>query len=92
MRVNSSGKGRLQVGLDQIRDVLRGLMGYEVEQEMRRQQAMAEDLFVLVTLGDMVGVPVIRSYYTLRFLPYMVETLEVRKRRLLRPRGAGGFV
>lgn len=51
--------------------------------EMR---ASLESLFMLATMGDMLGVPVLPPYYSLRLLPYLVPGIATWKRRVLRER------
>jgi hypothetical protein len=63
-----------------------GMTGYEFERHALGERARLEDLFVLVTLGDMLGVPILPPYYSLRLLPYAVPRIEAWKRRLLRER------
>jgi hypothetical protein len=45
-----------------------------------------EHLFLLITLGDLVGVPILPPYYSLRLLPFVVPEINSWKRRLLRER------
>ena len=47
-----------------------------------------ETLFILATYGDMIGVPVMPPYYSLRLLPYVVPQIATWKRSLLRERDA----
>jgi hypothetical protein len=42
-----------------------------------------ENLFILITMGDLLGVPILRSYYSLRIIPYVKPQLETWKRRML---------
>jgi hypothetical protein len=49
-------------------------------------RASLESLFMLVTVGDMLGVPVLPPYYSLRLLPFIVPQIETWKRRVLRER------
>jgi hypothetical protein len=44
---------------------------------------------MLVTFGDMLGVPVMPPYYSLRLLPYVFGSLRSWKRRTLRERQFG---
>ncbi|MGQ9492337.1 MAG: hypothetical protein ACUVR2_01060 [Anaerolineae bacterium] len=53
---------------------------------LRRQREEIEQLFMLITLGDLVGLPILPPYYTLRLLPYLVPQINRWKRRLLRER------
>ena len=31
-----------------------------------------EHLFILITMGDLLGIPILPPYYSLRLLPYVV--------------------
>lgn len=49
-----------------------------------RKQAMDElDNFMLLCYGDLLGLPIPTSYYTLEILPYIAEDLEGWERRIL---------
>jgi hypothetical protein len=43
-----------------------------------------EHLFILITMGDMLGVPILPPYYSLRLLPYVTPQIGTWKRRMLR--------
>lgn len=45
-----------------------------------------EHLFVLMTLGDMLGFPILPPYYSLRILPYAVPNIKSWKHRFYRER------
>ncbi len=66
------------------KDVTYGMSLHEMERLMRRQRADREHLFVLIAFGDILGVPILPPYYTLRFLPYIVPAVNAWRRRLLR--------
>jgi len=53
---------------------------------LRQQRGEIERLFVLITFGDIIGLPILPPYYTLRLLPYVVPVLNRWKRSLLRER------
>jgi len=57
---------------------------HEMERLMRRQRADREHLFVLIAFGDILGVPILPPYYTLRLLPSSVPEVNAWRRRLLR--------
>jgi len=69
-----------------VKEFLYGMAAYEFEQEARRMRAELETLFLLIVFGDMVGLPILPSYYSLRLLPYIVPVIESWKRRVLRER------
>jgi hypothetical protein len=56
-----------------------------------KTRTQMEHLFILLTLGGLVGVPLLPPYYTLRLLPYMAPQIAPWKRCLLREKsGPGG--
>ncbi len=59
---------------------------FEVERMLRRQRADLEHLFILIAFGDLIGLPIIPPYYTMRLLPYIVPMITTWKRRMLRER------
>ena len=65
---------------------LYGMSVYEWVRNLRQQRGEIERLFVLITFGDIVGLPILPPYYTLRLLPYIVPCLNRWKRSLLRER------
>ncbi len=72
--------------MQSIRQFLYGMAGFEFEQHAVEMRASLETLFMTVTFGDIVGMPVIPPYYSLRLLPYIVPNIETWKRRVLRER------
>lgn len=50
----------------------------------RKHRADLEHLFVLISFGDLLGVPVLPPYYTLRLLPYIVPLIRNWRYRMLR--------
>ncbi len=65
-------------------EVLFGMSGHEAVRMYLRTRGNMDHLFMLVTFGDLVGMPIIPPYYTLRLLPFLVPSLQNWKRRLLR--------
>ncbi len=63
-----------------------GMTGYEFARHALQTRAAMENLFLLVVVGDMIGVPVIPPFYSLGLLPYVVPSIEGWKRRVLRER------
>jgi hypothetical protein len=67
-------------------EVFYGMTGYELEREAARVRADLENLFLFLVAGDLLGVPILPPYYSLRLLPYFLETLPYWRRRVLRER------
>ena len=67
---------------------LYGMMGYEFAQQANHMRQEQNVVLMVLTFGDMVGVPIMPPYYALRLLPYVTPELESWKRQLLRERYA----
>jgi hypothetical protein len=67
-------------------EVLYGMAVHDMVRHAQRTRGSMEHLFILITLGDLVGVPILPPYYSLRLLPYVVPEINSWKRRLLRER------
>ncbi len=77
---------RLSGVLKGLREFLYGMSAYEFERHAMQERAQLEDLFALITLGDMLGLPILPPYYSLRLVPHSVGRVEAWKRRMLRER------
>jgi len=72
--------------LEGLREFAFGMTGYEFARHAIETRASMENLFLLTLAGDLLGVPVIPPFYSLRVLPYVVPQIEAWKRRVLRER------
>jgi hypothetical protein len=72
-----------------LREVLYGMTTYEFVQQAREMRASMQRLFLVGVFGDMLGVPLLPSYYGLRLLPWIVPEIEAWKREVLRERELG---
>jgi hypothetical protein len=63
-----------------------GMTTYDWVRDLRRERGEIEQLFALITFGDLVGLPILPPYYTLRLLPYVIPAINSWKRSLLRER------
>ena len=62
------------------------MTGYEFARHAIETRAALENLFMVVVVGDMIGLPVIPPYYSLRLLPFVTPEVVAWKRRVLRER------
>ncbi|HXX36852.1 MAG TPA: hypothetical protein VEP50_01685 [bacterium] len=69
-----------------LREFLFGMTGYEFARHAAEMRATLETLFMVTTVGDIIGIPVIPPYYSLRLLPYVTPEVATWKRRVLRER------
>jgi len=81
-----TGEGQRVGILKTIREFIYGMYAYEFEKQAVEMRAELESAFLLITMGDMLGVPVIPPLYSLRLLPYVVPHIATWKRRVLRER------
>lgn len=72
-----------------VHEFLYGLTSYEIAQEAVELRGSLETLFMFVSFGSMIGVPILPPYYSLRLLPYVVPGVTTWKRRVLRERDLG---
>jgi hypothetical protein len=70
--------------LQAIRETIYGMAAHDMSRAALRTRASMEHLFILITMGDLLGVPVLPPYYSLRLLPYVVPQIATWKRRMLR--------
>ena len=79
---NQSRGVRGMVG--KLREITYGMAAHDMTRYALRTRASMEHLFILTTMGDMLGVPILPPYYSLRLLPYAVPQIATWKRRMLR--------
>ena len=72
--------------MDSLREFVYGMTGYECARHAIEMRASLETVFMLTVVGDMVGLPVMPPYYSLRLLPYVAPEIAVWRRRVLRER------
>jgi len=69
-----------------------GLMFHEVVLVMKKERGRLDTLFMLVIFGDLIGLPLLPPYYSLRLLPHIIPSLRTWKRRVLREKDLTDFV
>ena len=69
---------------EKVNEFLFGMVGLELAEHALEMRASVESLFLLAVVGDMLGIPVMPPYYSLRLLPYVVPNINTWKRRVLR--------
>jgi hypothetical protein len=79
-------KTRLRSAARAALDMLYGATVYEMVRDLNKERAQREHLFALVVFGDLLGIPILPPYYTLRLLPYVVPSLAGWRTSMLRER------
>ena len=77
---------KLRALVHALGEMIYGATIYEMVRDLRQERAKVEHLFVLMVFGDLLGVPVLPPYYSLRLLPFVVPLIETWKRTMLRER------
>jgi hypothetical protein len=67
-----------------VREFFYGMMLHDGALIALKKKASLEHLFMLVTMGDMLGVPIVPQYYALRLLPFAIPRLPGWRRYLFR--------
>ncbi len=77
-------RGGLGGMVDGFKEVMYGMAAHDMSRYAIRTRASMEHLFILITMGDLIGIPILPPYYSLRLLPYVVPNIATWKRRMLR--------
>jgi hypothetical protein len=67
-----------------IRQFVYGMTGHEFARHALEARRELESVFMIVTLGDLIGLPVMPPVYALRLLPYVAPEIEKWKRKTAR--------
>jgi hypothetical protein len=69
-----------------LAEILYGMAIHDQVRALARQRGALEHLFVLISFGDLLGLPILPPYYSLRVLPFVVPLINNWRRRMLRER------
>jgi len=91
-KIFSSLSAKLKGSYKVVGEIMYGLLLYEPVLVMRKERGHLDNLFMLVIFGDMVGLPLLPPYYSLRLLPHIIPSFKTWKRRVLREKDVTDFV
>jgi hypothetical protein len=74
-----------------LREIIYGMTVHEMDLEMKKERGNSDYLFMLVVFGDLIGLPLLPPYYSMRLLPYVIPSLETWKRSVLREKDLTDF-
>ena len=69
-----------------VKDYLYGFLLHGMVSGVYEKKGELEDVFMLFTLGETIGVPVFPGFYSLRLIPYYVARFPRWKRKTLKPK------
>ena len=70
--------------MESLKPFFYGMTGYEFARYALETRRELEAIFIIVTLGDLIGVPVMPPVYSLRLLPYVAPEIEKWNRQMAR--------
>jgi len=85
-------KRRLKTFPRTLREILYGMTVHEMDLELKKERGGLDHLFMLIVFGDLLGLPLLPPYYSMRLLPYIIPSIEKWKRSLLREKDLTDFV
>ena len=91
-KIFSSLTAKLKGSPKVVGEIMYGLLLHEPVLVMRKERGHLDNLFTLVIFGDMIGLPLLPPYYSLRLLPHIIPSLDTWKRRVLREKDVTDFV
>lgn len=69
-----------------FREFFYGMTVHELTVETRHVRGELDHLFMLIVFGDLIGLPILPPYYSMRLLPYVMPSIQRWKRSALRER------
>ena len=85
-------KTKLRNLLQAAGEVWYGMTAYDFVMTLRRERAYMERIFILTVFGDLLGVPILPPYYSLRLLPFIVPNINRWRYSMLRERDLADVV
>jgi len=83
--LTSQMEGRDRIGRvkEILKSILFGATLFDMTQDALRMKWYTEQSLMLVSIGDMLGLPIV-SYYRLRLLPYWIHKIQIWKTAVLK--------
>ncbi|MEM3501574.1 MAG: hypothetical protein QXI59_00835 [Candidatus Bathyarchaeia archaeon] len=78
-------RGRLLKIKDMLKNIMLGATVYDMVQDTMRMKWYMEQALILVSVGDMLGLPV-SSYYRLKLIPHWINKFKSWKINILKER------
>ena len=75
-----------------MNEVFYGMTIHEMDLVLKKENGSINNLFMLIVFGDLIGLPLLPSYYSMRLLPYTLPIIKIWKRSILREKDLTDFV
>jgi hypothetical protein len=77
-------EAKLKACAQTSRELLYGFTVHGLHMELQKEKGALEHLFMLIVFGDLIGLPLLPPYYSMRLLPYVIPSIRIWKRSMLR--------
>ena len=67
-----------------LKNFIYGMTGYEFARRALETRRELEAIFMILALGELIGVPVMPPVYSMRLLPHVAPEIEKWKRQMAR--------
>jgi len=84
--IGNQSLDKIKSAFKTLGDILYGATIYEMERDLHKERSHIEHLFILITFGDFLGIPILPPFYTMRLLPYVVPCIRGWQHSMLRER------
>ena len=84
LKTQANWKERFDKARQALGQFLYGATGYEFARHALVMRRQAEAVFMVATMGDLIGVPMMPPIYSLRLLPYVVPGIARWKQEMAR--------
>lgn len=81
-KISCSFKAFLKISMQ----IIYGATIYDMVRDLNKERSNLERMFILTVFGDVLGVPILSPYFTLRLLPYVAPFFKNWQISLLRER------
>ena len=75
-----------------LNEVFYGMTIHEMDLVLKKEKGSINNLFMLIVFGDLLGLPLLPSYYSMRLLPYTLPIIKIWKMSILREKDLTDFV
>lgn len=67
-----------------LNEAFYGMTIHEMNLELKKDKARLNNLFMLMVFGNIIGLPILPPYYSMRILPHIIPFYKTWRRNILR--------
>lgn len=69
-----------------VGQIIYGATIYDMVRDLKKERSHLDHIFILIVFGDILGIPILPPYFTLRLLPYVTPQIKAWQISMLRER------